>query len=120
MIPCARIDSASAAVDSWSKRLRGCFGLGWICSRGTCASSEEPAPPIRTSSPRPRPRRSGTVDKLHRHLPVGLRAGGARVVGDYRLAVTRLFCDSNRARHTRSKQQVPEVFLELSGDVRGE
>ena len=57
-------------------------GSRWICSTGRCASSGSPAPPIRTSKPRPRPRRGvlAALDKLHRHLPVGLGAARAPVV----------------------------------------
>ena len=43
------------AVDSWSKLFRGCRGLAWIWSTGY-APARTAAPPIRTSSPRPRPR----------------------------------------------------------------
>ena len=52
--PCALIDSARPLPASPSKRLRGCFGFGWISSTARCASSGV-APPIRTSKPRPRP-----------------------------------------------------------------
>ena len=40
--PCARIESASAEVASWSKRFRGWRGFGWIVSTGRCASSGSP------------------------------------------------------------------------------
>src|SRR5262245_10253511 len=114
MIPWARIDSASPAVASWANRLRGWRGLGWMSSTGTCGSSAPPAPPLRTSRPRPSPRRSlWTLDKLHRPLPVGLRACRARVVGDHGLAVARRLGDAHRARHVRPEEQRPEVLLEL-------
>src|SRR5690348_11836289 len=87
MTPCRRTDSASPDAASGSKRRRGCRGFGWIASTGISSNSLGiGSPPIRTSRPRPRPRRwgedSGALDKLHRHLPVGVGSGGATVVGD--------------------------------------
>ena len=66
------------------------------------------APPIRTSKPRPRPRRglaSAAFDKLHRHLPVGLGAARAPVVVGDRQAVARRLGDAHRARHDRARRR---------------
>src|SRR3954451_716632 len=91
MIPWRLTDSARPEPASPSKRLRGWFGFGGIASTWISSSSFAAAspPPTRTSSPRPRPRRLGTLDKLHRHLPVGVGAGGPAVVRDRREAVAR-------------------------------
>ena len=76
MIPCTRIDSASPAVASWSKLRRGCRGFGWISSTGTWASSAVgPADQHLEPAAKTAAVGSGTLDKLHRHLPVSLRAG---------------------------------------------
>src|SRR5271154_4302099 len=95
MTPWERIESDRPAVASWSKRLRGWRGVAWISSIATCASSGV-RPPIRTSKPRPRPRRGlaggaglAAFDKLHRHLPVGLGAFRAPVVVRDRETVAR-------------------------------
>ena len=79
-------------------------GSAWTASTGRWSSSASPAPPISTSRPRPRPRRgvSLTLDKFHRHLPVGLRAGRAAVVGDCGQPVARRLGEAHRARHGRA------------------
>src|SRR6266480_2384515 len=82
-----------------------------MVSTGRWASSGSLAPPIRTSRPRPRPRRgwSGAVDKLHRHLPVRVGAGRASVVSGYREAVTGGFGDPYRARNARLEDEFAEM-----------
>src|SRR4051812_45209303 len=118
--PCALIDSASPLPASPSKRLRGCFGFGWIWSTAIRASSGS-APPINTSKPRPRPRREdaelGPVDKFHRHLPVGLGAARAPVVVGHGQAVARRLGDAYRARHDGAEDEVAEVLADLRFDV---
>ena len=87
------------------------------------ARAAEP-PPIRTSKPRPSPRRprrpSAAFDKLHRHLPVGIGAARAPVVVGDRQAVARRLRDAHRARHDRLEDEVPEVAAHLALDVGGE
>src|SRR6476646_9777998 len=109
MSPCERIDSARPDTASPSNSLRGWFGLRWICSTGTCASSGS-ALPIRTSKPRPRPRRwLPALDKLHRHLPVGLGAARAPVVVRYGQTVARRLGDTHRARDDGGEDELAEV-----------
>src|SRR4051794_28508438 len=109
MRPCERIDSARPDTVSLSNSFRGWFGLRWICSTGTCASSGS-ALPIRTLKPRPRPRRElPTLDKLHRHLPVGLGAARAPVVMGHGQTVARRLGDTHRARHDRGEDELAEV-----------
>src|SRR5947207_1985871 len=106
MSPCTRIDSASPETASWSNSLRGWRGLAWICSTGTCASSGSPLP-IRTSKPRPRPRLAlPALDKLHRHLPVGLGAARAPVEVGHGEAVARRLGDAYGPRHDRLEHEV--------------
>src|SRR5579862_266048 len=122
MTPAARIESERPAVASWSKRLRGWRGLAWICSMATCASSCPLPPPIRTSKPRPRPRRGvlAAFDKLHRHLPVGLGTTRAPVVVRERPAVARRFGDAHGARNDRAEDEVAEMTSHLLLDLCGE
>src|SRR6185312_13807727 len=114
MTPCRRTDSASPDAASGSKRRRGCFGFGWIASTGISSSSVGTGcPPISTSRPRPRPRRcgedSGALDKLHRHLPVGVGSGGATVVGNRGQSVARGLGEAHRTRDGSAKDEVAEV-----------
>src|SRR5207244_888912 len=114
MTPCRRTDSASPEAASGSKRRRGWRGFGWIASTGISSSSLGTGwPPIKTSRPRPRPRRcgedSGALDKLHRHLPVGVGSGGATVVGDRGQSVARSLGETHRARDRRAEDELAEV-----------
>src|SRR4029077_19536194 len=118
--PAARIESASPAPASESKRRRGCRGCGWIASTGTWASSLSVAPPSRTSRPRPRPRLSRALDKLHRHLPVGVRTARTAVVRDCRETVARRFGKTHGARHGRREDELAEVLAHLGLDVCGQ
>src|SRR5882757_4936931 len=113
--PCALIDSARPLPASPSNRLRGCFALAWMSSTARCASSGV-APPIRTSKPLPKPL-LGTLDKLHRHLPVSLGAAGAPVVVGQRQTVTRRFCDTHGARDNGVEDERTEVLAHLGLDV---
>src|SRR5581483_867476 len=121
MRPCARTDSASPPTPSLSNRLRGWRGFGWIWSTGTCASSGPP--PIRTSKPRPRPRRAARpptlapLDKLHRHLPVGLGAARAPVVVGHGQPVAGRLGGADRARDDRVEDEASEVLADLCLDL---
>src|SRR5581483_6837059 len=134
--PWTRTESArpSAASESW--RRRGWRGFGWMASTGSWASSDSGAPPISTSSPRPRPRRpgddtggsagsapepdcSGTLDKLHRHLPVGLGARGAAVVGNSGQPVARRLGKPHRPGDGGREDQLAEMAAQLCVDVGG-
>ena len=108
--PRARSASAAAAGSD------GSASIGHVRELGAAGAADQNLEP----AARGPSARSGTVDKLHRHLPVGLRAGRARVVGDHRLAVARRLCDPDRARHARAEEQRAEVALELRGDVGGQ
>src|SRR5579884_3783294 len=125
MTPCRRTDSANPEAASGSKRRRGWRGLGWIASTGISSSSFGTGwPPISTSRPRPRPRRwgedSGALDKLHRHLPVGVGSGGATVVGNRRQPVAGSLGEADRAGDGGAEDEVAEVppylFLHLMGE----
>src|SRR5581483_5698771 len=122
--PCARTDSARPPTPSLSNRLRGWRGFGWIWSTGTCASSGPP--PISTSKPRPRPRRAARpptlapLDKLHRHLPVGLGPARPSVVVGHGQPVARRLGDTNRARDDRVEDEGAEVLPHLGFDLRRE
>src|SRR5205807_3985034 len=127
MTPCRRTDSASPEAASGSKRRRGCRGFGWIASTGISSSSDGTGwPPIRTSRPRPKPRRcgedSGALDKLHRHLPVGVGSCGATVVGDRGQAVARSLRKPHRAGNGGAEDERPEMpphlFLDLLREAR--
>ena len=123
MRPWARIDSASPLPCSLSNRFRGCLGFGWIWSSWICASSERPEPPIRTSKPRPRPRRvvlSAPVDKLHRHLPVGLGALRAPVVVRHREAVARRLQQPAPERGTTARNTSSPKCLRTSASTSAE
>src|SRR6266571_6894111 len=106
---------------------------------------------MRTSRPRPRPRRgtppagpavsrwasaalpatlpaacrgedSGALDKLHRHLPVGVGSGGATVVGNRGQAVALGLCEADRARHGGAEDErtevAPHLLLDLLREAR--
>src|ERR1700751_4683772 len=123
--PWRRTDSASPEAASGSKRRRGWRGFGWIASTGISSSSDGTGwPPIRTSRPRPRPRRwgedSGALDKLHRHLPVGVGSGGATVVGNRGQPVARTLGETYRARDGGAEDEVTEVPPYLVLDLMGE
>src|SRR5579864_8845366 len=122
MTPAARIESERPAVASCSKRLRGWRGFAWISSTATCASSWLRPPPIRTSKPRPRPRRGelAAFDKLHRHLPVGLGPAGATVVVREREAVARRFRDPHGPGNDGAEDELAEVTPDLLLDLRRE
>src|SRR5439155_9751615 len=111
--PCARTDSASPFCASESNRLRGWRGFGWIESTGSSDSSPAAAPPSRTSRPFPRPLRLGTLDKLHRHLPVRIGATRAAVVRDRGQTVTRRFRETHGARHRGLEHEVAEVAADF-------
>src|SRR6266566_6799635 len=122
MTPCRRTDSASPEAASGSKRRRGWRGFGWIASTGISSNSDGTGwPPIRTSRPRPRPRRcgedSGALDKLHRHLPVGVGSGGATVVGNRGQAVARSLGEAHRTRNGGAKHERAEVAPHLVLDL---
>src|SRR5579884_1739985 len=138
MTPCRRTDSASPEAASASKRLRGWRGFGWIASTGISSSSVGTGwPPISTSRPRPRPRRpevsfrapaalpsallafedSGALDKLHRHLPVGVGSGGATVVGNRGQSMARGLGQAHRAGDGRAEDERPEVAPHLLLDL---
>src|SRR5262245_7722823 len=97
-----------------------------MASTGISSSSEGAGwPPIRTSRPRPRPRRgtdSGALDKLHRHLPIGVGSGGATVVGNRGQTVTRRLGKAHRPRHGRTEYERAEMAayfrLDLGGEAR--
>src|SRR5215210_2369259 len=118
--PCASIERARPEPASGSNRRRGWRGFGWIASTGSCTSSgPSPMPPTRTSNPRPRPRRfSGTLDKLHRHLPVGLGSSRVPVVDDRRQAEARCLGQTHRSRNDRVEHELSEVPPHLCGNFR--
>src|SRR5579864_2644874 len=139
--PCLRTDSASPEAASGSNRRRGWRGFGWIASTGISSSSLGMGePPIRTSRPRPRPRRpgfsgwalpappaalpafedSGALDKLHRHLPVGVGSGGATVVGNRGQPVARSLGEAHRTGHGGAEDELAEVPAHLLLDLLGE
>src|SRR5207248_10637381 len=119
--PCERTDSASPLPASASNRLRGWRGFGWTASTGSSASSAAfSAPPSSTPSPRPSPLRSGALDKLHRHLPVGIRAARAAVVRDRRQTVARRLRKPHRPRHGRLEHELTEVTSYLVLDIARE
>src|SRR5262249_54765174 len=124
MIPCFFTESARPDAASASKRRRGCFGFGWIASTGISSRSEGGGwPPIRTSRPRPGPRRgrdSGALDKLHRHLPVGVGSGGATVVGNCGQAMARRLGEAHGPRHGGAEDERAEVAAHFLLDLRGE
>src|SRR5207248_8215678 len=104
----------------WSNRRRGWRRFGWIASTGSWARSTSAAPPSSTSKPRPRPRRetgSGALDKLHRHLPVGLGARGRAVVRDRRQPVARRLGQPHGARHSGLEHELSEVLSYLLLDL---
>src|SRR4029077_6828006 len=112
---------------SGSKRRRGWRGFGWIASTGISSNSDGTGgPPIRTSRPRPNPRRcgedSGALDKLHRHLPVGVGSGGATVVGNRGQSVARSLGAPPRTGNRRAEDERPEVpphpLLDLLREAR--
>src|SRR6476646_6681543 len=112
-MPWARTESARPAPASESKRRRGWRGFGWMASTGSSASSDAFAPPRRTSRPLPRPLRSGTLDKLHRHLPVGVRAARTAVVRNCGQAVARRLREADRARDGLCEHQLAEVLADF-------
>src|SRR5262249_61003148 len=120
------VSESPEAASGW-KRGRGWRGFGWIASTGISSSSLGTGwPPIRTSRPRPRPRRcgedSGALDKLHRHLPVGVGSGGATVVGNRGQSVARRLGEADGAGGGGAEDEVAEVptdfLLGLLGDAR--
>src|SRR5947209_5226837 len=124
MTPCRRTDSASPEAASASKRRRGWRGFGWIASTGISSSSEGTGwPPIRTSRPRPKPRRcgedSGALDKLHRHLPVGVGSGRATVVGNRGKAVARRRRERVHRQRAERRRAVEEDEV-VAGGAGGE
>src|SRR6266404_9192364 len=86
-----------------------------MSSTARCASSGV-APPIRTSKPLPKPL-LGTLDKLHRHLPVGLGTTGAPVVMGQGEAVARRLRDAHGARDDGVEHERAEVLAYLRLDV---
>ena len=52
---------------------------------------------------------SGALDKLHRHLPVGVGSGGATVVGNRGQAVARRLGEAHRPRHGRAEDERSEM-----------
>src|SRR5438309_2154972 len=68
----------------------------------------------RSSRPFPSPFRLGTLDKLHRHLPVRVGAARAAVVRDRRQTVARSFCEPHRARHRGLEHELAEVASHLA------
>ena len=111
--PWCRSDAASPAVASGSNRRRGWRGFG-VDRLDRQVEQLRLSRPRRRRGPRGRGRgrggaSSGALDKLHRHLPVGLRAGRAAVVGDRGEPVARRLGEAHRAGHGRGEDEVAEV-----------
>src|SRR6186997_2714607 len=118
MTPWARTESARPLIPSASMCFRGWRVFARIDPSGICRSSvEEEPPPMRTSRPRPRPRRLGAVDKLARYAVVGVGTGGGRVVRGDRQAVARRLGEADASWDDGVEHELAEVAAHLRRDV---
>src|SRR3954454_9643046 len=118
-MPWALMDSASAAIDSGSKRVRGCRGLGrtWVISSSTRETWPAGNSATSAARPRPNPRFLATLDHLQRHAVVRIGARRARIVPGDRYTVAWRLGQPDAPRHHRVEHQRPEVLALSAGAI---
>src|SRR5438128_4319042 len=118
-IPTARMDAASAAMDSSSKLLRGWLGLGRSALTGSswyAAAVSVVVGGIRAPRPLPRPLRRTTAHLLGQ-LAVGDRPARGRIEHDDRLPEGRRLGEPDGAGDEVPADLRPEVVADLLGDL---